>query len=93
MSKDLKDLILEYVKQKSTDNEYDYSGDIVLRWEEIVGPKLYLKVFLKKVEKNSITVSCETPSYKTLVKMKEKEILRNISKYFPEYDIKRIQIV
>lgn len=71
---------------------YDYSGDIVMKWKEIVGPKLYLNVFLRKVDKQSITVYVENTSYKTLVKMKEKEILSNIKKYFPEENIKKIYI-
>lgn len=71
---------------------YDYSDDIIMKWKEIVGPKLYLKVFLTKVDKRTIYIKAESPGFKTLAKMKEKEILSNINKYFPDEKINKIHI-
>lgn len=85
----IKEVIEEYTKAllKNTGEK-----PVIIEWKEIVGPLLFGHVFLEKIDKKRLYIKCEHPSYASVVKMNEKQIMKKCKELFPDIEIKGISI-
>lgn len=60
-------------------------------WKKIAGEKIGLNSKIKDVEDGFLIVEIDHPGWKQLISLKEKQIIRKISKDYPELNIKRIK--
>jgi len=65
---------------------------LIGEWEYIVGPVLYKHVFIESYDERKLVVRSEHPSYTSVFKMQERQILARLKEKFPQYKIKRIQV-
>lgn len=86
--------MLKVFLQEYESTMYEKTGHkpLISEWEYIVGPVLYKHVFLETYDERKIVVKSEHPSYTSVLKMQERQILARLKEKFPQYNIKRIQV-
>ncbi|PIE97904.1 MAG: hypothetical protein CR988_05935 [Treponema sp.] len=60
-------------------------------WEKIVGHKIFLKCKLDDIKDKTMIIMVSHQGVAQQIKLQEKQILKNISKYYPELGIEKIK--
>ena len=86
--------LIKVFLEKYESDMYEKTGHkpLISEWEYIIGPVLFKHVFLETYDDKKIVVKSEHPSYTSVIKMQERQILARLKEKFPQYNIKRIQV-